>query len=155
MGVCLGAQMLAKQLGARVSPHASGRAEIGYYPVHPTPAGLKICPDWPAQVYHWHREGFELPAGCELLAEGDDFPVQAFCTGHAFGFQFHPDVTTAMMRCWTTRGADHLDMPGAHPPHQHFAGRACYDVVERAWLRHFLDDWLRRQSEVMMAEAAE
>ncbi len=155
LGVCLGAQMLAKQLGARVAPHASGRAEIGYYPVRPTPAGLKICPDWPAQVYHWHREGFELPAGCELLAEGDDFPVQAFCTGHAFGFQFHPDVTTKMMHCWTTRGADHLDMPGAHPPHQHFAGRACYDVVERAWLKHFLDDWLRRQSEVMMAEAAE
>jgi len=155
LGIRLGAQMLAKQLGARVAPHASGRAEIGYYPIRPTPAGLKICPGWPERVYHWHREGFELPAGTELLAEGDDFPVQAFRTGRAFDFQFHPDVTTTMMHCWTARGADHLDMPGAHPPHQHFAGRACYDVVERAWLGQFLNDWLRRESEVMMAQAAE
>jgi GMP synthase (glutamine-hydrolysing) len=155
LGICLGAQMLAKQLGARVAPHSSGRAEIGYYPIHPTPTGLRICPGWPEQVYHWHREGFELPSGCELLAEGDDFPTQAFCTGQAFGFQFHPDVTTAMMHCWTTRGADYLDMSGAHPPHQHFAGRACYDVVERAWLGQFLDGWLRGESEVVMAQAAE
>ena len=49
---------------------------------------------------------FELPAGAELLAEGDDFPVQAFQSGHAFGFQFHPDVTYAMMHRWTTRGCD-------------------------------------------------
>ena len=155
LGICLGAQMLARQLGARVAPHRCGRAEIGYYPIRPTPAGLKICPDWPEEVYHWHREGFELPAGTELLAEGNDFPVQAFRIHHAFGFQFHPDVTTAMMHCWTTRGAGHLDMPGAHPPHQHFAGRACYDVIERAWLEHFLDDWLRRKSEMVVAEAAE
>jgi GMP synthase (glutamine-hydrolysing) len=46
-------------------------------------------------------------------------------------------------------------MPGAQPRHQHFAGRACYDVVERAWLKHFLDDWLSRAPDVMMAEAAE
>jgi GMP synthase (glutamine-hydrolysing) len=155
LGICLGAQMLAMQLGARVAPHARGRAEIGYYPIRPTPAGLKICPDWPDQVYHWHREGFELPSGSELLAEGDDFPVQAFRAGHAFGVQFHPDVTTAMMHRWTTCGADRLGMPGAHPPRQHFAGRACYDVVERAWLKHFLDGWLSRGPEMVMAEAAE
>ena len=75
LGICLGAQMLAMQLGATVAPHPEGRAQIGYYPIRPTPAGLAICPDWPDHVYHWHREGFELPAGAELLAEGGDFPV--------------------------------------------------------------------------------
>ena len=155
LGICLGAQMLAMQLGARVAPHSEGRAEMGYYPIRPTAAGLRICPDWPGQVYHWHREGFGLPACAELLAEGDVFPVQAFRVHHAFGLQFHPDVTTAMMHRWTTRGADRLGMPGAHPPHQHFAGRARYDVVERAWLKHFLDGWLSREPEVAMAEAAE
>ena len=104
MGICLGAQMLAKQLGASVAPHPQGRAQIGYYPIRPTAAGLALCPDWPDHVYHWHREGFELPAGAELLAEGSDFPVEAFQSGHAFGFQFHPDVTYAMMHRWTTRG---------------------------------------------------
>ena len=155
LGICLGAQMLAKQLGARVAPHAEGRVEMGYYPIRPTPAGLKVCARWPDQVYHWHREGFELPKGSELLAEGGDFPAQAFRFGNAFGFQFHPDVTYAMMCRWTTCGAERLDMPGAHPRHQHFAGRACYDVVERAWLKHFLDGWLSRVPNVLMAEAAE
>jgi len=155
LGICLGAQMLAMHLGARVAPHAHGRVEAGYYPIRPTRAGLKISPHWPDEVYHWHREGFELPVGCELLAEGGDFPVQAFRSGLAFGLQFHPDVTYAMMCRWTTCGAERLDMPGARPRHQHFAGRACYDVVERAWLKHFLDGWLSGVPEVVMAEAAE
>ena len=81
LGICLGAQMLAMQLGARVAPHPEGRAEIGYYPIRPTPAGLALCPHWPDHVYHWHREGFELPRGAELLAEGGDFPIQAFQIG--------------------------------------------------------------------------
>ena len=155
LGICLGAQMLAMQLGARVAPHARGRVEMGYYPIRPTPAGLQTCPHWPDQVYHWHREGFELPAACELLAEGDDFPVQAIRARHAFGFQFHPDVTYAMMCRWTMYDAAHLDTPGAHPRHQHFAERACHDVVERTWLKHFLDGWLSCVPEVMLAEAAE
>jgi GMP synthase (glutamine-hydrolysing) len=155
LGICLGAQMLAMHLGARVAPHPQGRAEIGYYPIRPTPAGQEICPDWPDQVYHWHREGFELPLKGELLAEGDDFPVQAFRLGNAFGLQFHPDVTTAMMYRWVTCGADRMNMPGAHPPLQHFAGRARYDVAERVWLKHFLDGWLAGRRQTFLAEAAE
>jgi GMP synthase (glutamine-hydrolysing) len=155
LGICLGAQMLAKQLGARVAPHPQGRAEIGYYPIHPTPAGLKVCPHWPDHVYHWHREGFELPHGTELLAEGGDFPMQAFRSGNCFGFQFHPDVTYAMMHRWTTRGAARLELPGAQPRHRHFADRALYDQAERAWLKRFLDGWLSRAPMSVMSEAAE
>ena len=61
LGVCLGAQMLAMQLGAKVAPHPQGVTQIGYYPIRPTPAGEAVCANWPDQVYHWHREGFELP----------------------------------------------------------------------------------------------
>lgn len=142
LGVCLGAQMLAIQLGARVAPHPQGRAEIGYYPIRPTAAGRILCPHWPEKVYHWHREGFGLPQGAELLAEGDDFPVQGFRTGNAFGFQFHPDVTYAMMHRWTTRAHDRMDAPGARPRHDHFADRAVYDAAERAWLQHMIADWI-------------
>ena len=127
--------------------------EIGYYPIRPTAAGLALCPDWPAQVYHWHREGFELPCGAELLAEGGDFPVQAIRAGHAFGFQFHPDVTYAMMHRWTTRGCERLNAPGARPRDLHFADRAVHDVAERAWLKHFLDGWLAQLP--VLAQAAE
>ena len=78
LGICLGAQMCARALGGRVFPHPQGQAEIGYYPIRPTPAGLAVVNDWPEQVYQWHREGFELPRCAELLAEGDMFEVQAF-----------------------------------------------------------------------------
>jgi len=142
LGICLGAQMLAKQLGARVAPHAHGRAEIGYYDIHPTETGRAMCPAWPKRVYHWHCEGFELPAGAELLAEGDDFPVQAIRSGGAFGLQFHPDVTWAMLHRWTTKGHERLELPGARPRREHFADRAVHDMTERAWLKNFLDHWL-------------
>ena len=155
LGICLGAQMLAKQLGARVAPHPQGRSQIGYYPIRPTPAGLEICPNWPDHVYHWHQEGFELPVGAELLAEGSDFPVEAFRLDHCFGFQFHPDVTYAMMHRWTTRGHARLELPGARARHHHFADRAVHDMTERAWLKQFLDGWLARVPRSVMSEAAE
>src|SRR5713226_304311 len=92
LGICLGAQMLAAQLGARVAPHPEGRAQIGYYPIRPTAAGLKICPDWPDHVYHWRRVEFELPEGSELLAEGTDFPIEAFRIDHTLGVRLYPVV---------------------------------------------------------------
>ena len=155
LGICLGAQMLAKHLGARVAPHSRGRVEMGYYPIRPTQAGLRLCARWPGEVYHWHREGFELPAACELLAQGGDFPNQGIRFGNAFGLQFHPDVTYAMMCRWTVRGAERLGMPGACSRQQHFAGRARYDVAERAWLKHFLQGWLSRLPQAVIGEAAE
>jgi GMP synthase (glutamine-hydrolysing) len=155
LGICLGAQMLAKQLGAKVAPHPQGRAQMGYYPIRPTAAGHAVCPDWPDHVYHWHCEGFELPAGAELLAEGSDFPVQAIQAGHAFGFQFHPDVTYAMMHRWTTHGCERLGLPGACERQRHFSDRAVHDVVERAWLNRFLNDWCARMPMSVMSQAAE
>src|SRR5258707_14015478 len=67
LGICLGAQMLAKQLGARVAPHPEDRPQIGYYPIRPTPAGLATCPNWPDHVYHGPREGVKLPDVAELM----------------------------------------------------------------------------------------
>ena len=106
LGICLGAQMMARTLGARVYCHVDQRTEAGYYPIRPTPEGRAVYDQWPDHVYEWHREGFDLPPGAVLLAEGDAaFPVQAFRYGPAaFAIQFHPEVTYAMMR--TRRLAD-------------------------------------------------
>ena len=72
-----------------------------------------ICPEWPDHVYQWHREGFDLPAGGELLAEGEGaFAVQAFRYGTGYGIQFHPEVTHAMMYRWLVRGAHRMDAAG-------------------------------------------
>ena len=73
LGICLGAQMLARHLGGPVFCHADGQVEVGYYPIRPTAAGRAVCDPWPDYVYQWHREGFDLPPGAELLAEGDTF----------------------------------------------------------------------------------
>ncbi|EJW11450.1 GMP synthase [Rhodovulum sp. PH10] len=143
LGICLGAQMLAKHLGAAVGPRPDGRVEIGYYPLRATESGRSVVPSWPDHVYQWHREGLELPAGAELLAAGDTFRVQAFRYGPAaFGVQFHPEVTHAMMCRWTTRGDERLSLPGARPRLAHFADRPVYDGAVRAWLADFLDLWL-------------
>ena len=112
LGICLGAQMMARHLGGRVYPHPQGHAEVGYYPIRPTAAGRKVCADWPDHVYQWHREGFDLPAGGELLAEGDAFSVQAFRSGTGYALQFHPEVTHAMMYRWLVRGAHRMELPG-------------------------------------------
>ena len=125
LGICLGAQMLAKQLGARVAPHPQGRVADRLLPDPPDGGGLKVCPDWPDHVYHWHREGFELPSRRRIAGGRLGLPGRRPSSfGHAFGFQFHPDVTYAMMHRWTTRGHERLDMPGARPRHHHFADRA-------------------------------
>ena len=142
LGICLGAQMCARYLGGRVFRHPEGRAEIGYYPIRPTEAGLAVVDVWPECVYQWHREGFELPSGAELLAVGDMFEVQAIRYGRAYALQFHPDVTHAMMYRWTTRGHERMALPGAKPREAHFADRAVYDYSARAWLTVFLERWL-------------
>jgi GMP synthase (glutamine-hydrolysing) len=142
LGICLGAQMCARHLGGRVFRHPKGCAEIGYYPVRPTAAGLAVVNAWPECVYQWHREGFDLPSGAELLAEGDMFEVQAIRYGRAFALQFHPEVTHAMMYRWTARGEARLALPGARPRQTHFDDRAVYDYSARAWLSVFLERWI-------------
>jgi GMP synthase (glutamine-hydrolysing) len=142
LGICLGAQMLARQLGGKVYAHPQGQAEIGYYPIRPTALARSICEPWPDHVYQWHREGFDLPTGADLIAEGDTFPVQAFRYDSAYALQFHPDVTHATICRWTTRGHDRMQLPGAKPRAAHFADRAVHDLAGRAWLAAFLDHWL-------------
>ena len=142
LGICLGAQLLARHLGARVTPHPEGRAEIGYYPLRPTPQGREIGP-WPDHAYQWHREGFDLPRGSVLLAQGDDFPHQAFSHGNtAFGIQFHPEVTLAMMHRWTVRASHRFSLPGAQQRAEHLSRQLIHDGAVARWLDAFLDHWL-------------
>ena len=143
LGICLGAQMLARHLGHRVAPHPQGRVEVGYYPIRATEQGRQTWPDlFPAKVYQWHREGFELPHGATLLAEGDDFRAQAFRYGRgAYGLQFHPEVTYQMMCRWTTSGTERLAMPGACPRERHFQDWYLHDATVARWLDSFLRQW--------------
>ena len=143
LGICLGAQLLARALGATVQPHPAGLAEIGYFAVRPTPAGQALF-DAPLYVYHWHREGFELPAGAELLATGECFPHQAYRYGaNAFGVQFHPEVDRAILDHWLAEGTKELTVPGAQSAAEQLAHHARHDAALDRWFEGFLEGWLR------------
>ncbi len=138
LGICLGAQILAKALGARVARHLEGMAEVGYYRVTPTEAGREFL-DAPQMFYQWHREGFEIPAGGELLATGNIYPNQAFRYGDkAYGVQFHPEVLEANIQRWSSRGSAGLKRPGARPKETHYAGFLEHDPTVDRWIRGFL-----------------
>jgi GMP synthase (glutamine-hydrolysing) len=103
LGVCLGAQLMAVALGARVAP---GVKEIGWAPVELTEAGrngpLRHLDGLP--VLHWHGDLFELPPGAERLAATPPCPNQAFALGrNAIGFQFHPEADWPRLRKLVSR----------------------------------------------------
>jgi GMP synthase (glutamine-hydrolysing) len=146
LGICLGAQLLAKSLGARVYGREDQRCEVGYFPIRPTTDGAHLFDD-PQYVYQWHREGFDLPAGAVQLARGDDFPVQAMRYGKsAYGIQFHPEHTALMMNAWLVMARGRLAQPGAQAAHEHRAGRAQHDARLKGWLSRFLDHWLPKDA---------
>ena len=144
LGICLGAQMMARVLGARVGPHPDGMVEIGYHPVHPTTAGQSHF-DGPTMFYQWHRDTFDIPAGAVHLARNDAFAAQAFCYGgHAYGIEFHPEMTLEMIRRWTAsrKGSRMLTLPGAQPRATQLEGYHRHISATDRWLGRFLDERL-------------
>ena len=101
-GVCLGAQLLASAMGARVWP--GPRPEVGICEVSPTAAALHD-PVFggltrPVPVLQWHADTFDLPAGAVLLASSVQYPHQAFRVGRAYGIQFHVEVPADLAAQW-------------------------------------------------------
>lgn len=145
LGICLGAQMLALHLGAKVGFDPEDRAEIGYYPLTSTEAGKDL--GFPGHVYQWHREGLELASGARLLAtSGGAFPNQAFSYGvSAFGVQFHPEITFAQVHRWTGHNNTRLAMKGACERQQHIDGHVAHGPKVRAWLDSFLTRWVAQE----------
>lgn len=140
LGICLGAQMLIKNLGGNITAAEDEITEIGWYPLRSTVEGERILPNWPKMVYQFHTEGFDLPKDVTLLAEGDAYHNQAFRYGeNAWGTQFHPELTLSMMRRWVLKGAHRFSMPNAQQGPEHLNGRLLYDKALRAWFNNLLD----------------
>ena len=144
LGICLGAQQLARVLGASVGPRGDGIVEIGYWPVSPTTQGTAFLPQ-KTTFYQWHSETFEIPSGAIHLAQSDSFSGQAFSyADHAFGIEFHPEITRDMVNHWCTseRGSPKLKLPGAQPHDAQLASHSRCAGDARGWLDHFLDHYL-------------
>ena len=105
LGICLGAQLLAKALGGTVSRNAA--REIGWHDVEMTEAGLSdpvLSTFAPRQeVFQWHEDGISLPPGVECLARSPASSVQAFRYGeHVYGLQFHLEANRPLIERWLT-----------------------------------------------------
>jgi GMP synthase (glutamine-hydrolysing) len=144
LGVCLGAQLLARALGARV--YAGSAKEIGFGPVRLTAEGRASCLAFlekeASPVLHWHGDTFDLPAGAHRLATTELTSNQAFSMGaRTLGLQFHVEADPRHFERWLIGhtgelAAERIDVVGLrgdaarHAPRVAAAGR----TLLSAWL---------------------
>jgi GMP synthase (glutamine-hydrolysing) len=117
LGICLGAQLMARVLGASVLPMT--RKEIGFSPVELTAAGkqspLRSLPR-DVSVLHWHGDQFAIPAEAENLARTATCPHQAFAVGDfALGLQFHLEADADRLEPWYIGHAGELSAARISP----------------------------------------
>lgn len=156
LGICLGGQILARALGGAVTAHPEQHVEIGYTRVDPVP-GAEPLFEHSRFFFQWHREGFEVPRDATLLATGSGaFPNQAFRVGdNAYGLQFHPEMTLAMIHRWNMGGGHRLDLPGAQPKRAHLKGYELFDAGVERWTNALFDRMGLHGVPDRRAEAAE
>jgi len=115
LGICLGAQMLAKVLGAKVYPGDKGK-EIGWYEItkvgeHPYfeefPKKLKVL--------QWHGDTFDLPADAVRIFSSEKYPNQAFVYNKAVGLQFHIEVDKELLKTWINAYKKEVEKEGLNP----------------------------------------
>jgi GMP synthase (glutamine-hydrolysing) len=141
LGICLGAQLVASALGARV--YRNPVKEIGWFPIHWTPdaAHDRLFHDCrePETVFHWHGETFDLPRGARWLAWSENCRHQAFAyDATTYALQFHIEVTPEMIENWCVQDAnagDVRELDGKLDAHAH-AGR------QRQLARMVFSRWL-------------
>ncbi|WP_313285200.1 glutamine amidotransferase [Stutzerimonas kunmingensis] len=145
LGVCLGAQLIARALGSNVCP--MGRKEIGFAPISLTDEGLQSCLEPLSSgvpVLHWHGDQFEIPAGATRLAATDICPNQAFSVGNSvLALQFHLEANPQRIEHWLVGHAGELDSIKLDPRVIRDQAQACADELLAAAQTVFAS-WLDR-----------
>jgi len=105
LGICLGAQLMAHVLGARV--YQGHKKEIGWLPIEPTIDGARdevfryvVESMDKTMVLQWHGDTFDIPSGAVRLASSKDYPNQAFRYGNSYALQFHIEVNPEIIKEW-------------------------------------------------------
>jgi len=109
LGICLGAQLIAHVLGARIFKNPE--PEIGWFPIEGVPQADSRAFSFPASTpaFHWHGETFDLPKGAKLLARSTACKHQAFQVGSSvIGLQFHLESTPESVQALITHAGDEL-----------------------------------------------
>jgi len=142
LGICLGAQLIAAALGARVYPGPRGK-EIGWSPLRPGPdvgtqPGMAELLVPGIEVLHWHGDTFDLPPGARHLASSAVYDNQAFAWGDStLALQFHPEVTADGLERWYIGHACEIAHAGLDPAALRAEGRAkaprLQQAAEKLW----------------------
>jgi GMP synthase (glutamine-hydrolysing) len=142
LGICLGAQLVARAMGARVQP--MGAKEIGYAPVSLTGDGQRspLAAIGTQPVLHWHGDQFAMPQGVASLASTAACPHQAFCIGqHVMAWQFHLEVDAARIEQWLIGHAGELAQARVAPQRIREDARL-HDVALQRTLAAVMQPWL-------------
>lgn len=143
LGICLGSQVIARALGARVYP--MGAKEIGFSPIELTPEGLQSSLSIFADdgvVLHWHGDTFDLPRGAIRLAYTRECSNQAFSFGpKVLGLQFHAEVPLPGFERWLIGHSCELAAAGV-PIVELRAAAECHAMAVARKSAAFLDRWL-------------
>ncbi|MBP9032504.1 MAG: glutamine amidotransferase [Pseudomonadales bacterium] len=144
LGICLGAQMMARALGARVFPGPA--REIGWKPLVLSGAArtspLVHLDGALTSMLHWHGDTFDLPDGATLLASTDLCRHQAFSwRRHALGFQCHPEARAGQIERWLIGHAAELEAAGLSVPALRADSARLAPVLEVQGTRCFAE-WL-------------
>lgn len=138
LGICQGAQQIARVLGAEVGPFEQTVHEFGYYPVSPTPEGRDFLPET-LYMTEAHYHAFAIPEGAVHLATSPLYPNQAFRFGKTtFGVQFHPECTIEGFRRWQRNAWAPYGRPGTQTRAQQDALMMAHDERQGDWFYDFL-----------------
>jgi GMP synthase-like glutamine amidotransferase len=139
-GICLGAQLIADALGARVVQNAEH--EIGWLPVRWTDGARAVFPELGAAstVLHWHGDTFELPAGATRLAASEGCPEQGFLIGKkCLALQFHLEVDPGLVRQFVEGQGQWPTGPYAQSPKVILRDAIAHHEKNRSLLHGMLD----------------
>jgi GMP synthase (glutamine-hydrolysing) len=145
LGVCLGAQLMARALGSKVYPNSA--KEIGWSPLRLTLEGERSCLKDLAgcnyQVLHWHGDTFDLPSGAQCLASTAITKNQAFSYGEtALGLQFHLEIDGADIERWLIGHAHEIAATPGVTNSRLRADSACYSAALATSGANCLAGWL-------------